>query len=197
MRLGVIDFSEKHANIGTVVWATVHVETCITCSSQIVVVINSCAIASLSSHIAVVLGSLGFGVMPSATSYAFFLFRTAAIRVFHASQLPSLNFLIFGDEDNIPRWLLVWGATVTLDSGRGKRRLLNKEWQGFFEGHLQRAKGKGQRVFEGLLQRDVDAGGFRSKSLATIGCVRRYKGLTRERTLKSSTRTRRDPGRTE
>ena len=24
MRLGVIDFSEKHANIGTVVWATVH-----------------------------------------------------------------------------------------------------------------------------------------------------------------------------
>ena len=23
MRLGVIDFSEKHANIGTVVWATV------------------------------------------------------------------------------------------------------------------------------------------------------------------------------
>ena len=25
MRLGVIDFSEKHANIGTVVWATVHI----------------------------------------------------------------------------------------------------------------------------------------------------------------------------
>ena len=25
MRLGVIDFSEKHANIGTVVWATIYV----------------------------------------------------------------------------------------------------------------------------------------------------------------------------
>ena len=32
-----------------------------------------------------------------------FLFKTAAIQAFHASQLPSLNFLIFGDEDNIPR----------------------------------------------------------------------------------------------
>ena len=31
---------------------------------------------------------------------------------FHASQLPSLNFSIFGDEDDIPRWLLVWGAMV-------------------------------------------------------------------------------------
>ena len=40
--------------------------------------------------------------------------------------------------------------------------------------------------------------GLPQQVLATIGCVRRYKGVfTKEHTLKSSTTTQRDPGRIE
>ena len=50
---------------------------------------------------------------------------------------------------------------------------------------------KGQGSLKGFFK-GTSAGGFRSKSLATIGCVRRFKGYTRKRTLESSTRTLRD-----
>ena len=85
--------------------------------------------------------------------------------------------------------------SVTLDSGRGKRRLL-RQWltrvssKGVFE------EQEGEGVFEGLLQRTRMLGAS-TAVLAIVGCVRRFKRFSRERTLKSSTMTRRNPGRTE
>ena len=51
---------------------------------------------------------------------------------------------------------------------------------------------KGQGSLKGFFK-GTSAGDFRSKSLATIGCVRRFKGYTRKCTLESSTKTLRDP----
>ena len=68
--------------------------------------------------------------------------------------------------------------SVTLDSGRGKRRLQSVE---------------GTRILEGLPQ-ETRSWGLPQQVLATIGCVRRIKGFYKERTLKSSTKTQRDPG---
>ena len=51
---------------------------------------------------------------------------------------------------------------------------------------------KEQRVLEGLLQ-GAKGWGLPQQVLATVGCVRRFKGLNKERTLKSSTETQRDP----
>ena len=51
---------------------------------------------------------------------------------------------------------------------------------------------KDQRVLEGLLQ-GAKGWGLPQQVLATVGCIRRFKGLNKERTLKSSTETQRDP----
>ena len=84
---------------------------------------------------------------------------------------------------------------VTLDSGRGKRRLLKPRVTRF----LRRAssKSKEQRILEGLLQGTWMLGA----SAVSLSNDRLHKtfqgGLQGERTLKSSTTTQRDPGRTE
>ena len=46
---------------------------------------------------------------------------------------------------------------------------------------------------QGSSSRDV-SWGLPQQVLATVGCVRRFKGLHEERTLESSTKTQRDPG---
>ena len=51
---------------------------------------------------------------------------------------------------------------------------------------------KGQGILEGLLQ-GAKGWGLPQQVLATIGCVRRFKGGYKECTLKSSTETQRDP----
>ena len=82
---------------------------------------------------------------------------------------------------------------VTLDSGRGKRRLERRGRRGFLKGIFGN-KGKGS--FEGLLQKAQVLGA----SAATPGNSRLQQGVSRtkvykERTLKSSMMTQRGPGR--
>ena len=68
------------------------------------------------------------------------------------------------------------------------------ERQGFLEGRLQGTRGRGG--FEGLLQR-AEVLGASAASLSNDRLRKTFQGFTKERTLKSSTVTQRDPGRTE
>jgi hypothetical protein len=91
------------------------------------IVIKVRAMRSLLFHIAEAAGSCGCGIIPVAISSASFVSRTVAIRVFQASQLPSLNFSILGDEVDTLRLLLLatmgaednWDAVPPDVSGGG------------------------------------------------------------------------------
>ena len=84
---------------------------------------------------------------------------------------------------------------VTLGSGRDKRRLFKTmddkvPSKGVFGGQ------RNKEVLEGLLQESWVLGAS-TAGLSNDRLLKTFKGLQEERTLKSSTATRRDPGRTE
>ena len=126
------------------------------------------------------------------TSFSYM--RLPQRRLFPSIALPKPSFYIhLSSYTTNTAWSV--RRAFTLDSGRGKRRLLRQRVTRF--PRRASSKDKGQGILEGLLQ-GMQVLGASAASLSNSRLHKTLLGLLQgERTLKSSTATQRDPGRTE